>query len=128
VWPFLSTYIFVHIRYFWIFLIIGTVYGSFKMVQKIKDCILKIKQCYLYTKYPLKDPATMNTFMRDKLINTSPGVRKKKDIFITVMKIWFGLMIFVYFVAILFIIIGIMLSCYMVGHYLSWMDYFWFLR
>jgi hypothetical protein len=128
IWPFVSTYIFVHIRYFWIFVIIATIYTSFKMVQQIIDCITQIKKYYLYTKYPLKDPETMKTYKYDKKINTTPGVKKKKDIFITVMKVWFGLMIFVYFLAILFIIIGIMLSCYMVGHYLSWMDYFWFLR
>jgi hypothetical protein len=124
VWPFFSTYIFIHIRYFWILLVIATVFSSFKMVKLIKNCIQKIKDCKLYTKFPLKDIPTMAFYKSIGGI----GRNKKKNTYVKFMKVWFNVMILVYGFAIIVLIFLIMLSCYMVGHLLSWMDYFWFLR
>ncbi len=124
IWPFFSTYIFVHIRYIWIIIILATLFGSFKIVKYIKECIQKIRDCITYSKYPLKDKGTANSYRNINGI----AKNKKRNAYITFMKIWFAIMIIVYSVLIVILVILIMLSCFMIGHMLSWMDYFWFLR
>ncbi len=124
IWPFFSTYIFVHIRYVWILIIFATVYGSFKIVKYIKQCYTKIRDCITYSKYPLKDKETANSYRNINGI----GKNKHRKAYIIFMKIWFALMVIVYSIVLLILVFLIMLSCFMVGHFLSWMDYFWFLR
>ncbi len=122
-WAFFSTYIFVYIRQFWIFAVVAVIFSSFKLVKWIEGCIAQIKLNKLYSKYPLKDPPTMDFFL-----NKVPKRRKVQGVYIQFMKLWYSIMIIIYVLAIIVIIIFIMLTCFIMGHMLSWMDYFWILR
>lgn len=119
--PFFKTYLFIIIRHAWLVVIAAILFFPFKVYKIIKSWIIEIAITSSYVKNPLKHKDINKQY---KEIN----FKKLKKVYFHVCRFWFLVKLIIYLVLFVMLLFVIFLICFMLGHTISWMDYFWILR
>jgi hypothetical protein len=120
--PYIKTNIFFFIRQWWIFVVIvGCIYLPILIIKYLKKLFFQIKDTIAYIYNPLKDSTTAKRYNFFKYI-------KVKLFYIIFARTWFIIMLIFMLLWFMIVLAIMLLLCYMIGHMIGWMDYFWILR